>query len=365
MEPPPRRDLSRPRAAVIGILFHGPGVFDNGWAARLLVAFPGSRALLAGTLARTALVDSGLDGVECPGVKASVGVDMLADTCDTVILAATSKTIESGLALGSLVAEKSTSSVPLVQVETTGMAWSSCRGKPPDELVSTLVALGFQHRPAGSARGGAWKEGDWAYRRLHAPCPGDNIMVNGIFIGVARSDDILITTYKGVIQEVTNTDIKEHGLEKLERFGPFDITRAKVASTPNLRCNPSPAAVRDQRGSGVIFVDHAASRIFTVAEGCAGAVTVGDDTTAICGDILRRFSIPVIGITDGDGDSLYPAGGFAPGSLELLVRADDVAGLDVKAHVFAGETRTDRDFEAVKQDVLDLLQDRILSRRDH
>lgn len=52
---------------MIGMLFHGPEVFDTGWAARLMAAFPGARYMLAGTMSRTALFDSGLQGVETPG----------------------------------------------------------------------------------------------------------------------------------------------------------------------------------------------------------------------------------------------------------------------------------------------------------
>ena len=49
------------------------------------------------------------------------------------------------------------------------------------------------------------------------------------------------------------------------------------------------------------------------------AVTVGDDTTAIAGDILARLGIPVIGIVDGDLDRLAGCTTMLPGSVVFRV----------------------------------------------
>ena len=63
-------------------------------------------------------------------------------------------------------------------------------------------------------------------------------------------------------------------------------------------------------------------------------MTVGDDTTAIVGDILYRFQMPVIGITDGDGDVILENARITPGSVVFTVRQDDVFGLTVFSEVF-------------------------------
>lgn len=350
---------------MIGILFHGPTIFDNGWAAKLLQVFPEHRALLAGTMARTALLDAGLSSVESPGCKASVGISELAKTCSTVIFCAHSSTEASGTALGSMVSTQIDADLALLQVETNGMRWTSHKGTAPFHVVSMLEELGFQQASPAIAHHHIWQENGTTYRRINAVAPGDNILINGIFIGVAQSDHVVISLHNGEILHVSNTAIKEHGLEKLVRFGPIDLGTAKVVATPTLRATPAPRVVRANTGKGVAFIDHAAKNVFELAAGCAGAVTVGDDTTAICGDILHRFSVPVLGIIDGDGDKLYSAKTFAPGSTELVVHADDAAGLHIKDRIFQGADYLAWDFPEVKEAIIKLLGSQIRSRTDH
>ena len=83
---------------MIGLLFHGPEIFDTGWAARLMQAFPNARRMLAGTMSRTALFDSGLQGIEAPGTMCSPAAQQLSTHCDPVLLATCSKSTEAGLA---------------------------------------------------------------------------------------------------------------------------------------------------------------------------------------------------------------------------------------------------------------------------
>ena len=68
------------------------------------------------------------------------------------------------------------------------------------------------------------------------------------------------------------------------------------------------------RTGKVVLLDHTAEYTFELAAGAELAVTVGDDTTAIAGDILSRLGIPIIGITDGDCDDLARLTGIYPGS---------------------------------------------------
>jgi hypothetical protein len=83
-----------------------------------------------------------------------------------------------------------------------------------------------------------------------------------------------------------------------------------------------------QRGS-VTFVNHRADETLeSVNETTICAITVGDDTTSICGDILSRAGIPIVGITDGDGDGLYTSACEVEGSrvLRLCNASDDDIG---------------------------------------
>ena len=62
-------------------------------------------------------------------------------------------------------------------------------------------------------------------------------------------------------------------------------------------------------------------------------ITIGDDTTTICGDILARFGVRVIGITDGDRDEILKNPIIADGSAIFLIenmKDDDVGELLMK-----------------------------------
>ena len=65
-------------------------------------------------------------------------------------------------------------------------------------------------------------------------------------------------------------------------------------------------------------------------------ITVGDDTTLISSDILYRFNIPVIGITDGDLDKVVENGFVVENSVifELESGFDDKVGQNIKKLIF-------------------------------
>ena len=93
-------------------------------------------------------------------------------------------------------------------------------------------------------------------------------------------------------------------------------------------------------GTGkVVLIDHAAEYTFELAANAELAVTVGDDTTAIAGDILSRLGIPILGITDGDCDNLACRTEIFPGSVVLRLAAgnDDILGKKLKQELLGGE----------------------------
>ena len=350
---------------MMGLLFHGPEIFDTGWAARLKLAFVGARCMLAGTMARTALFDSGLQGIEAPGTMCSPAAQALAVHCDQILFASCSKSTEAGLTLGKIVAQKMGKDIPFLQAECSSMACTAHAGLFPPETLAILQSLGFTCVPSPDARIDTWHNGARLYRRMRTAKAGDYVLVNGIFIGKARGGDVVLATEGRQIVEVHGVDVKEHGLEKIERFGGVDLQTAKLASTAQLRADSAEARIRPTQGQGVVFIDHAGMHVYELAHACAGAVTVGDDTTAVTADILRRFSIPVIGIVDGDSDSLHSGGAFAPGSVVLTVAADDEAGLRVQQTIFQGRQRANASFADVKAQVAAMLQGETLHRIEH
>lgn len=346
-----------------GVLFHGPEIFDSGWAAGLKRAFPRARFMLAGTMSRTALHDSGLKKVETPGLLPSVCVGLLEKDCSAVILVTRGKSRRSGLIFGSMIAERAAPAVPLVQAECSGRVFAPQSGACPPSLSAALKKLGLSPVRAPKARVDIWEEGGRLCRRMTTAAKGDFVLVDGIVVGRASGGEVVLVSGGRKLTELRGVHVKAHGLEKLERFGGVDLRRAKLASTRALRRGGKARSVRTG-GEGVVFIDHAGMHVYELASGVEGAVTVGDDTTAVVGDILRRFGVPVVGIVDGDGDGLY-AGKFAPGSAVLRVGADDKAGLEVRKKVFGGRDIRVSPFAAVKKAVAGLLSAMLLERRDY
>ncbi|MDQ7772978.1 MAG: DUF2117 domain-containing protein [Elusimicrobiales bacterium] len=342
-----------------GVLFHGPEVFDSGWAAKIMRAFPLARFMLAGTMSRTALHDSGLKKVETPGLLPSACVGLLERDCSAVILATRGKSRRSGLVFGSMIAERAAPGVPLVQAECTGRVFAPQAGACPASVAAALKKLGLSPVRAPKARAGIWEEGGRLCRRMTTAGKGDFVLVDGIVVGRALGGEVVLTSAGRRLTELRGVRVKPHGLEKLERLGGVDLRNAKLASTRALRRGGKARPVRGA-GKGVAFIDHAGMHVYELAAGVAGAVTVGDDTTAIAGDILRRFGVPVIGIVDGDGDGLH-AGELAPGSVVLTVKADDVQGLRVLSEIFSGKGSSRASFDRIKRAVRALLTAKTLS----
>jgi hypothetical protein len=69
-------------------------------------------------------------------------------------------------------------------------------------------------------------------------------------------------------------------------------------------------------------------------EDCCGVLAIGDDTTAVSGHICAHRGIPVLGIVDGDRDTIVPSA-FAPGSVvvEVLGERDDDVGKEIAGKV--------------------------------
>jgi len=149
-----------------GILFHGADVFDSGWAARIIKAFSGrcrARLMLAGTMSRTALFDSRINGVETPGLQPSKCIKLLEKDCSAVLLATFSKSLHSGLVFGSIVAGHAAASVPVVQAECSGLVFAQ---QPASFLLLELACeIQIQSESIGDLAKSLNTEGKCVYLR--------------------------------------------------------------------------------------------------------------------------------------------------------------------------------------------------------
>jgi hypothetical protein len=172
--------------------------------------------------------------------------------------------------------------------------------------------------------------------------------------------------------DILNATVKYHGVEKL---GPVDLERV-IVKTGLLRksdnVNPrvlskndisisdtervmySEEISEDDYSFKVAYVDHAAYDIFKFKDFDL-VVTVGDDTSLVASDILHRFNIPIIGITDGDLDKVVESGFINERStiLEVASGFDDIVGQYIHEELFfskdALEIPFDEEAESVEE----------------
>lgn len=351
---------------MIGLLFHGPEVFDAGWAQKIIEAIKpvdDIHCVLAGTMGRTAVFDSGLNDIEFWDKMPGACLKALSLQTDMVLIVNFGKSIDSGLVFGGMVVERSGVNTPVVQVECSGPFFVEWIKGCPAHIMKILVCLGLSQKEKIQIKSSIWEDNGVIYRRMTTAQVGDFVLVNGIMVGRATGTDVVIACKKGHICDIRGVDVKEHGIEKLDRLGGVDLRGAKLASTPSIRRGTYTPRTVDTNGRGMVFLDHAGMHVYKLMNDAEGVVTVGDDTTVVAADILSRFKIPVIGIVDGDEDVVLENGCFAPGSVRLTVRKDDEFGLKVFDSVFNGQKQNKMGFSQALNMILELAGDDLLEKQ--
>jgi len=352
---------------VIGLLFHGPEVFDSGWARRIIEAMKmvdHVRCVLAGTMGRTAVMDNNIDGVEFWGKMPGACLKELALEAHTVIIVNFGKSEHAGLVFGAMVTKQAEVTCPVVQIECSGPFFVEWIDECDRRVIDTFRQMGIPQKDPIKIESCVWEVEGSVYRRMTSTEPGDFVFVNGIMVGRATANEVVLACQDGHIVEIRGADVKAHGIEKLDRFGGVDLRSVKLASTSTIRRTGHAPRIRETKGHGVAFVDHSGMYIYDIACGMEGVVAVGDDTTAVVADILFRYQIPVIGIVDGDADIILQDVHFTPGSLKLTVAEDDVFGLKVFDTIFKKKHEIDAGFEDIRDRIVDLAGEGLLERQD-
>ena len=326
----------------IGVVVHGPEVVDSGRAREALDRLEriGSvTAVLGGTMGRVAVIDAALeDRIDISRRETpSRSVQRLMPSVDAVVLLNYAKTAETGLAFGAMVAERAKPHKPLILAEYSGPFASVLAGGAGGIAERIAGALGFPMVAAPQPPGMTASSGRTVTRTIFGAVPGENVSVNGIVIGRAEEERVTISATDGRIVQVLGAEVKEHGLEKI----PSVDLEAAILRTGDVRRTEASARRVREPGRDAVLIDHAAEGTFEAARGAGVAVTVGDDTTAIAGEVLARLGIPLVGIVDGDLDMLCPRTVAPKGSYILRVRpgSDDLVGRRVREEVFGGGDR--------------------------
>ncbi|MCX8181521.1 MAG: DUF2117 domain-containing protein [Candidatus Methanomethyliaceae archaeon] len=348
----------------ICLRLHMSGVFDTGWAERMLFVikkYGDFVAVVGGTIGAVAMMDAQLESeVIIIKEKFSDWVKNNRFDFDVVVNVMYTSDVERMMADSWYIYKRT--ALPVVGVETNSRAIAFW-GEGAREFAHVLSDdLRFEFKEGKDFGTTFWKEGRKEFRRILAVAPGDWILINKIVVGKAETKDVVVICENGNILDIKGATIKRHGVEKL---GRIELSEVKIDTIKVLRHN-----VKNKRGivlktgisKKVAYVEHAGYDVLKLLdEGVCSAVTVGDDTTAIVGDIFSRFGIPIIGITDGDADGLLQQGEVALGSIIFKVKSDDEAGRIIFEQVFESKPFYEGEFDSLRERIKEVLKNSLIS----
>lgn len=358
----------------IGVIVHGPRIIDSGCAEKIinvLKDYGQVSCRLGGTMGRTAVIDARLEDVINIKDKLlpSQSIELLSRDNDILFLLNYGKSSVTGHTFGYKVLNNAGKDINLIQIERPGeddgviIQWNDFDNSSLINKLSERLALKIITSREASELvenlTGFDKEHNTVKRKVAGVSPGENIMMNGIIIGKVTDDNLTIISRDNNIVEMIGGQIKEHGIEKL---GPVDLTKA-IIKTGLLRTteNIKPRSIKHLPNKNLIavFLNHAAEDIYKYNNADV-LVSIGDDTTLLSSDILYRFNIPIIGITDGDLDKVVLKGFKLDESLIIQLQSgyDDIIGDSIHEKIFDNkESMEIESIDRLKEDVLKLIDD--------
>ena len=357
----------------IGVVVHGPNIIDSGYALdliELLKTYGEVSARLGGTMGRTAVIDANLEGVIDISRKL-VPSDSLKlfydERVDVIFLLNYGKSDVTGQVFGykvynHFVGKIPENDVPVIQIERPGeregsvIAWNNDLEIARD--LSQKLNLDIVTPEEVYDNHIRQDDAGFNQRIVHGVSPGENIMVNSVVIGKTNSDKLTLIARDNHIVDIVGGELKSHGLEKL---GEVDLESAIIKTGLLRHAKVTPRVLSNRKPDDFIvsFLDHAGEDVYKFRNSSL-VITVGDDTTLISSDILYRFDIPVIGITDGDLDKVVEDGFKVKDSIIFEVESgfDDIIGQNVKREIFHGkqESYDFTDIDGVKVKVEEIIK---------
>jgi hypothetical protein len=350
---------------------------------------------LGGITGKTAVIDAGLQHAIdiSKDMKPSEVVEYyLKRGIDCIVLVNHAKTEESGFMLGEGIlrnfiakcdAKKSFSFVQLEYSNRIIIRWLVKSGDENTFKNITGVFTAFEEREPYKLQSRCKEESNLVYREIRGVHPGEKIVVDGFIVGTAsRGDSVTLIARDGKLVNILGGTLIEHNLEKLP---PLELEKELIKTASVIR-RTKPKLIGDvpRKGKrkGVACFFYTVDKLFPKIEerdaDIAVAVTIGDDTTGIAGDILKRFGIPMIGITDGDADGLIE--GIETGALEeyakfmphdsVIIRLkperDDIIGERIRDEIFKGgdeielEGDLEQQFEVLKSRIQEIAKEDII-----
>ena len=361
----------------IGVVVHGPQIVDTGFAKRilgLLENYGMVKARLGGTMGRTAVIDANLEEKINISHKLlpSQSIDKISEDSDVVFIINYGKSSVTGHAFGYKVYNRCKSNPNLIQIERPGesdgtvIPWKANQTdlacdvakdlklkvmNPSD--VAEAVETDCICKPTGNE--------SIVYRKIAGVSADENIFLNGIVVGKSTSTDVTLIAENGILTQISGGILKKHGVEKLGKI-ELDVAVVKTGLLRRFRIKPriidrNIELFDKHHKLNISYLSHAAEDIYKLKDSDL-VVTVGDDTTLVAADILYRFRVPIIGITDGDLDKVVEEGFRTVGSMivELESGYDDIIGKKIFSELFNGkQTMEIENIENFKSKIIQII----------
>lgn len=356
----------------IGVIVHGPRIIDSGCAEKIisiLKEYGEVTCRLGGTMGRTAVIDARLENLINIEDKLlpSQSIKLLSKDNDVLFLLNYGKSNVTGHTFGYKVLNNAGKDINLIQIERPSeddgviIQWNDFDNNDLLNIMSERLSLKIISSDEATdlvrSLTGFDTRGNVVKRKVAGVSPGENIMMNGIIIGKVTDENLTIISENNNITKMIGGQIKEHGIEKL---GSVDLTRA-IIKTGLLRTtkNIKPRSIKHRPNKELIavFLNHAAEDIYKYNTADV-LVSIGDDTTLLSSDILYRFNIPIIGITDGDLDKVVLKGFKLDESLIIQLQSgyDDIVGNLIHEKIFKNEESMKiESIEQVKEQILEVV----------
>lgn len=337
----------------IGVIVHGPGIIDTGYAKKIiniLKQYGEVSCRLGGTMGRTAVIDAHLENEIDITRKLlpSQSIQLSSQENDVLFLLNYGKSQITGHTFGYKVLSNVPEKVNLIQIERPGepdgviIQWNNYDNSDLIKKINQKLKLEIMDYRQATKKveklTGYNTRDNRVERKVAGVSPGENIMLNGIIIGKVTGNELTIIAENNHITQMHGGTIKEHGLEKL---GKTDLSKA-IIKTGLLRKsdNIKPRKIMHKKNKQLTasFLNHAAEDIYKYKDSDI-LISVGDDTTLLSSDILYRFNVPIIGITDGDLDKVVLEGFKLDESLIIQVQSgyDDIIGNKIHEEIFDKE----------------------------
>jgi len=358
----------------VGVIVHGPKIIDSGCAEKIiniLSEYGEVTCRLGGTMGRTAVIDAHLENTINIEDKLlpSQSIKLLSEDNDILFLLNYGKSVVTGHTFGYKVLNNAGKNINLIQIERPAeddgviIQWNDFENsdliKDISQRLSLKIISSVEAINTVKDLTGFDEEGNIVKRKVAGVSPGENIMMNGIIIGKVTDNNLTVIARENMIVDMVGGEIKKHGLEKL---GNVDLTKA-IIKTGLLRTteNIKPRSIKHvpNKQLEAVFLNHAAEDIYKFNHADL-LVSIGDDTTLLSSDILYRFNVPIIGITDGDLDKVVLKGFKLDESLIIQVQSgfDDVIGNLIHEKIFNNEESIEiESIDKLKEKILNLIDD--------